>query len=124
MARRAHGWVLAAEGLRVETRTVGVEPSAALRGVAGQTVPLGVTRNAALQILAGRVYVGRFIGFNSWDAVVHPARVADVVREQLFAVPGRTAAGLLALAAFLLVGYLAVYSFTGLNLELERDDDD
>ena len=55
MARRAHGWVLAAEGLRVEARTVGVEPSAALRGVAGQTVPLGVTRNAALQILAGRL---------------------------------------------------------------------
>ena len=70
------------------------------------------------------VYVGRFIGFNSWDAIVHPVRVADVVREQLFAVPGRTAEGLLALAAFLLVGYLAVYSFTGLNLELERDEDD
>jgi hypothetical protein len=55
---------------------------------------------------------------------VHPVRVADVVREQLSAVPGRTAEGLLALVAFLLVGYLAVYSFTGLDLELERDDDD
>jgi hypothetical protein len=55
---------------------------------------------------------------------VHPVRVADVVREQLFAVPERTAEGLLALAAFLLVGYLTVYSFTGLNLELERAEDD
>ena len=34
--------------------------------------------------------------------------------------PGRTAEALLALVAFLLVGYLAVYSFTGLNLELEH----
>ena len=29
---------------------------------------------------------------------------------------------LLALVAFLFVGYLAAYSVTGLNLDLERDD--
>jgi hypothetical protein len=45
-----------------------------------------------------------------------------VIQDQLTAVPGRMAAALLALTAFLLVGYLAVYSFTDLELELERDD--
>ena len=94
-----------------------------VRRAFGRTISwLGVL--AAVSLASLGVYVGRFIGFNSWDAVVHPARVADVVHEQLFGVPGRTAAGLLALAAFLLVGYLTVYSFTGLNLQLERDDDD
>jgi uncharacterized membrane protein len=83
---------------------------------------LGVV--AALGVASVGVYLGRFIGLNSWDALVRPVRVADVVREQLSAVPGRTAEALLALVAFLLVGYLAVYSFNGLNLELERDEDD
>lgn len=79
---------------------------------------------AALGLASVGVYVGRFIGFNSWDALLHPLGVADIVREQLSAVPLRMAEALLALVAFLLVGYLAVYSFTGLSLELERDDAD
>jgi uncharacterized membrane protein len=90
------------------------------RAFGGTISWLGVL--AAVGLASLGVYVGRFIGFNSWDAIVHPVRVADVVREQLFAVPERTAEGLLALAAFLLVGYLTVYSFTGLNLELDRDE--
>jgi uncharacterized membrane protein len=94
-----------------------------VRRAYGRTISwLGVI--AAVGLASVGVYIGRFSGFNSWDAIVHPVRVADVVREQLFAVPGRTAEGLLALAAFLLVGYLTVYSFTGLNLGLERDEDD
>jgi uncharacterized membrane protein len=78
---------------------------------------------AAVGLASLGVYIGRFIGFNSWDAIVHPVRVAVVVREELVSVPVRTVEGLVALAAFLLVGYLAVYSFTGLNLELERDQE-
>jgi uncharacterized membrane protein len=77
---------------------------------------------AALGLASFGVYVGRFIGLNSWDALLHPVRVANVIREQFSEVPVLMAEGLLALVAFLLVGYLAVYSFTGLNLELERDD--
>lgn len=68
------------------------------------------------------VYVGRFIGFNSWDALLHPVRVADVIQEQLTAAPVRMAEALVALTAFLLVGYLAVYSFTDLELALEREE--
>jgi uncharacterized membrane protein len=77
---------------------------------------------AALALGSVGVYVGRFIRFNSWDALLHPLRVADVVQEQLSSVPMRMAGALLALTAFLLVGYLAVYSLTGLALGLERDE--
>ena len=57
VARRAHRGVLAAEGLRVEARTVRVEPAAALGGVAAETVPLRMTGDAALQVLASRLTV-------------------------------------------------------------------
>ena len=77
---------------------------------------------AALVLASAGVYVGRFIRFNSWDALLHPLRVADVIQEQLSAVPLRMAEALVALTAFLLVGYLAVYSFTDLKLEPERED--
>ena len=76
----------------------------------------------ALSLGSIGVYVGRFIRFNSWDALLHPIRVAEVVNEQLSAVPARTAEALLALVAFLLVGYLVVYSFTALELELDGDE--
>jgi uncharacterized membrane protein len=92
-----------------------------LRRAAGRTVAwLGVL--GALGLASLGVYVGRFIGFNSWDALLHPVHVAEVIQDQLTAVPGRMAEALLALTGFLLVGYLAVYSFTGLELELDRDD--
>jgi uncharacterized membrane protein len=77
---------------------------------------------SALGLASVGVYVGRFLRLNSWDALLHPVRVAEVLREQVSVVPGRMTEALLALVAFLLVGYLAVYSFTGLNLDLERDD--
>jgi uncharacterized membrane protein len=76
----------------------------------------------ALSLGSIGVYVGRFIRFNSWDALLHPIRVAEVVNEQLSAVPARTAEALLGLVAFLLVGYLVVYSFTALELELDGDE--
>jgi uncharacterized membrane protein len=75
----------------------------------------------ALGLASVGVYIGRFIRFNSWDALLHPLAVADVVREQLGSVPLRTAEGLVALTAFLAVGYLVVYSFADLRLELEPD---
>lgn len=77
----------------------------------------------ALGLASVGVYVGRFLRFNSWDALLHPIRVADVIREKLDAVPLRMAEALVALTGFLLVGYLAVYSFTDLELELEPDDE-
>lgn len=75
----------------------------------------------ALGLASVGVYIGRFIRFNSWDALLHPLAVADVVREQLGSVPLRAAEGFVALTTFLAVGYLVVYSFTDLRLELERD---
>jgi len=80
---------------------------------------LGVV--VALSLGSIGVYVGRFIRFNSWDALLHPLAVADVVREQLGSVPLRAAEGFVALTTFLAVGYLIVYSFADLRLELERD---
>jgi uncharacterized membrane protein len=91
-----------------------------LRRAFGATVGwIGVL--AALGLGSVGVYVGRFIRFNSWDALLHPLRVAEVVNDHLTAVPARTAEALLALVAFLLVGYLVVYSFTALDLELEDE---
>src|SRR5215218_4917345 len=76
---------------------------------------LGVV--VALGLASLGVYVGRFIRFNSWDALLHPIRVAEVVHEQLSAVPLRMAEALVALVAFLLVAYLVVYSFAALELD-------
>ena len=76
----------------------------------------------ALGLASVGVYIGRFIRFNSWDALLHPVRVAEVVREQLGSVPLRTAEALVALTTFLAVGYLVFYSFAGLRLEPERDE--
>jgi uncharacterized membrane protein len=90
-----------------------------VRRAFGSTVAwLGVL--AALGLASAGVYVGRFIRFNSWDALLHPLSVADVIQDQLTAVPVRMAAALLGLTAFLLVGYLVVYSFTDLELELDE----
>ena len=77
---------------------------------------------AALALASVGVYIGRFIRFNSWDALLHPVRVAEVVREQLGSVPLRTAEALVALTTFLAVGYLVFYSFAGLQLEPEREE--
>lgn len=78
----------------------------------------------ALALASVGVYIGRFIGFNSWDALLHPLQVVEVIQEQLTAVPVRMAEALLALTAFLFVGYLAVYAFTDLQLELEPEEED
>jgi uncharacterized membrane protein len=78
---------------------------------------------AALALGSFGVYLGRFMRFNSWDALLRPRRVADVIGNQLenpFQHP-RMAAALVGLTAFLFVGYAVLYAFTGLRLELERE---
>jgi uncharacterized membrane protein len=76
----------------------------------------------ALALASLGVYIGRFVRFNSWDALLHPRAVARVVKAQLEAESPRMAAVLVALTTFLLVGYAVVYAFAGLRLELERED--
>jgi uncharacterized membrane protein len=77
----------------------------------------------ALALASFGVYLGRFVRFNSWDALVRPGRVLDVISNQVenpFHHP-RMIAVLLALTAFLLVGYAVLYTFAGMRLELERE---
>ena len=78
----------------------------------------------ALGLASFGVYLGRFVRFNSWDALVRPNEVARVIANDLenpFAHP-RMIGVLLALTCFLLVGYGVVYSFAALRLELEREE--
>jgi uncharacterized membrane protein len=77
----------------------------------------------ALALASFGVYLGRFVRFNSWDALVRPGRVLDVISNQVenpFQQP-RMVAVLFALTAFLLVGYAVLYAFAGMRLELERE---
>jgi uncharacterized membrane protein len=69
------------------------------------------------------VYLGRFVRFNSWDALIRPGRVLDVISndvENPFRHPLMIVV-LLALTAFLLVGYAVLYAFAGMRLELESE---
>lgn len=78
---------------------------------------------AALALASFGVYLGRFMRFNSWDALLRPRRVADVIRGELdnpLQHP-RIAAALVVLTVFLLVGYAVLYALAGLRLELEHD---
>jgi uncharacterized membrane protein len=75
-----------------------------------------------LALSALGVYLGRFGRFNSWDLLVHPGRVADVVVRGLdnpFSQP-RLVAVLLVLTAFLVVGYSTVCAFAGLRTPVEH----
>src|SRR5215213_2367462 len=92
-----------------------------VRRAYGSTVAwLGVL--AALGLASAGVYVGRFIRFNSWDALLHPVHVAEVINDQTSEVPARMAEALVGLTGFLLVGYVVVYAFTDLELELEPEN--
>ena len=77
---------------------------------------------AALALSSFGVYLGRFVRFNSWDALLRPGRVAHVISNQLenpFQHP-RLVAVLLVLTAFLLVGYAVLYAFVEVGLELQQ----
>jgi uncharacterized membrane protein len=78
---------------------------------------------AALALASFGVYLGRFLRFNSWDALVRPRRIAHVIRTDLespFHSP-RLVASLVLLTAALTIGYVIVYSAVGLRLSLERE---
>jgi uncharacterized membrane protein len=78
---------------------------------------------AALALASLGVYVGRFLRFNSWDALVRPRRLAQVIHANVqnpFEHP-RLIASLVVLTTALTIGYLIVYSGAGAHLELDRD---
>ena len=69
------------------------------------------------------VYIGRFIGFNSWDALLHPGRVAHVIDTRVESPVDhpRLAGSLVILTSFLTVAYAVFYGIAGLRLELEHE---
>jgi uncharacterized membrane protein len=69
------------------------------------------------------VYLGRFVRFNSWDALVRPGRVAHVIATQLenpIHHP-RLIGALVVLTAFLTVAYAILYAIAGLELRPRGD---
>jgi uncharacterized membrane protein len=66
------------------------------------------------------VYLGRFARFNSWDVVRRPRLVVSVIREEIDSPlhDPKMVVALLALTASLFVGYLVVYAFGALRIEL------
>ena len=66
------------------------------------------------------VYLGRFARFNSWDVVTRPHHVLSVIRQELDSPlhDPRMVVALLVLTAFLFVGYLVLYAFAALRIEL------
>jgi uncharacterized membrane protein len=89
------------------------------RAVGAVVAWAGVVATLALSSVG--VYIGRFIGFNSWDALLHPRRVAHVIDEHLASpLHLRLVGALLVLTACLTAAYVVFYAFAGLRLELER----
>jgi len=82
---------------------------------------LGVV--AALALASLGVYVGRFLRLNSWDALVRPRRLAQVIHANLEnpLLHPRLFASLVVLTEAMTIGYLVVYSATGARLDLERE---
>jgi uncharacterized membrane protein len=77
----------------------------------------------ALALASFGVYIGRFAGFNSWDAVIRPRHVLSQIGEATNSPlhDPKMVAALLALTAFLVVGYLVVYAFAALRLDVVDD---
>jgi uncharacterized membrane protein len=76
----------------------------------------------SLALASFGVYIGRFLRFNSWDGLVRPRALVDVIRTQLESPleHPRLLASLGVLTASLTIGYLIVWSVAGAHLELER----
>jgi len=76
----------------------------------------------ALGLSSFGVYLGRFARFNSWDVLSRPRLVFSVIRQEIDSPlhDPKMVAALLALTAFLLVGYLVVYAFAALPIELTQ----
>ncbi len=73
----------------------------------------------ALALASFGVYIGRFAGFNSWDALIRPRYVLSEIGERTNSPihDPKMLAALLALTASLVVGYLVVYAFAALRLD-------
>ncbi|HEY7731069.1 MAG TPA: DUF1361 domain-containing protein [Gaiellaceae bacterium] len=75
----------------------------------------------ALALASVGIYLGRFVGVNSWDALVDPGRVlapfAEHVDDPL--AQTRFLALTLVLTGFLSFAYLLLYAIANLGLELE-----
>lgn len=69
------------------------------------------------------VYLGRFARFNSWDVVTRPHLVLSVIRQEVDSPlqDPKMVVALLALTASLLVGYLVLYAFAALRVELAHE---
>lgn len=69
---------------------------------------------AVLGLSSVGVYIGRFVHFNSWDAVARPRHVLSVIQQDTNSPlhDPKMVAALLALTAGLFVGYLVVYAFS------------
>jgi len=73
---------------------------------------------AALALGSLGVYIGRFVGYNSWDALLHPVVLARLLDAQLrdpFQDP-RLEETVVVLTSFLAVAYAAFYSAANLHL--------
>ena len=97
---------------------------AVARRFAGDVGPWGFV-SAVLVLTSFGIYIGRVLRWNSWDVVAHPQWLALLVGK-LALHPlehQRPLALMVLLSAFLLVSYLAVFSFARLSPEwdaLER----
>jgi uncharacterized membrane protein len=77
----------------------------------------------ALALASFGIYLGRFLRFNSWDALVRPNGIAHVITSDLenpFQHP-RLLLALAVLTVALTIGYVIVFSAAGVRLELERE---
>lgn len=90
--------------------------TAARGAVAGWAISI-----SALALSSVGVYLGRFVGVNSWDALVDPGRVLAPFAERLDDPLGgiRFAAVTLVSTAFLAIAYALVYTIAAPGLELD-----
>jgi uncharacterized membrane protein len=68
------------------------------------------------------VYIGRFVGYNSWDALLHPTEVARLIKAHLdnpLHNP-RLEEALVVLTGFLTAAYAAFFTATSLHLNTQR----
>jgi uncharacterized membrane protein len=76
-----------------------------------------------LALCSAGVVVGRFARLNSWDVLLRPSRLGDLLTTHLGDPLGnhRAIAALVAYTVFLGVAYLVLYTLSSLRPELERD---
>ena len=80
-----------------------------------------VVAACALALGSFGVYIGRFMRWNSWDALLHPHGVFDVIRSELEnpLTHPRLIGSLVVLSVALITGYSVLYGLVGARLELD-----